>query len=382
MIEGPKKMKTIHKIIIAFLICIVGLVGFRYFYNRATEQPFAMGNKGPIPVEAVYVKVQDMARRVRAAGTLVATQSVTLRPEVSGRIAEILFEDGQEVEKDAPLYKIEDGLYRAKVSEAQAKVELAKVEYDRAVSLLKKDFGTTQKRDQALSVLRINQAELDNAKIQLEHTIVRAPFGGTMGLSNVSVGAFVSEQVELTNIVDLDPINIDFSVPESFLGSFKVGDIVDVTIEGYDILPMDAPIKAISPEIDIATRTVTVRATMTNPELALRPGQFARVYLNAGTAKDAVVIPEGAIERDSDEEFVMLIQEGVAIRTVIDTGFRDGQEVEVTNGLKPGDQIVVAGQFKLQDGQEVTVIDESAETQDLTETNTQDEPNDKNEQEE
>ncbi len=375
-------MKTIHKIIIAVIICIVGLVGFRYVYNRATEQPFAMGNKGPIPVEAAYVKVQDMARRIRAAGTLVATQSVTLRPEVSGRIAEILFEDGQEVQKGASLYKIEDGLYRAKMDEAKAKVELAKVEYDRAVSLLKKGFGTTQKRDQALSVLRINQAELDNAKLQLEHTTVTAPFGGTVGLSNVSVGAFVSEQVELTNIVDLDPVNIDFSVPESFLGSFKVGDIVDVTVEGYDILPMDAPIKAISPEIDIATRTVMVRAVMENPELALLPGMFARVYLNAGTAKDAVVISEGAIERDSDEEFVMRIEEGVAIRTVIDTGFRDGQEVEVTNGLKPGDQIVIAGQFKLQDGQEVTVIDESAETQDLTEKNTQEEPNDKNEQEE
>lgn len=382
MIKGRKKMKTIHKIIIAVVICIVGLVGFRYFYNRGTDQPFSMGARGPIPVEATYVKVQDMARRLRIAGTLVATQSVTLRPEVSGRIAEVIFDDGQEVKKGDPLYKIEDGLYKAKVDEARAKVELAKVEYDRAVSLLKKDFGTTQKRDQALSVLRINQAELDNAKIQLEHTTIRAPFDGTMGLSTYSVGAFVSEQVELVSIVDLNPINIDFTVPESFLGSFKLGDIVDVTVEGYDILPMDAPIKAISPEIDINTRTVMVRAAMENPELALRPGQFARVILNAGTAKDAVVIPEGAIESDSGEEFVMRIEEGVAIRTVIDTGFRDGLEVEVTNGLKPGDQIVVQGQFQLQDGQEVTIIDESVETQDLTEKNVQDGSNDQNEQQE
>jgi membrane fusion protein (multidrug efflux system) len=375
-------MKTIHKIIIAVVICILGFVGFRYFYNRGTEQPFAIGARGPIPVEATYVKVQDMARRLRIAGTLVATQSVTLRPEVSGRIAEVIFDDGQEVKKGDPLYKIEDGLYKAKVDEARAKVELAKVEYDRAVSLLKKDFGTTQKRDQALSVLRINQAELDNAKLQLEHTTIRAPFDGTMGLSTYSVGAFVSEQVELVSIVDLNPINVDFTVPESFLGAFKVGDIVDVTVEGYDILPMDAPIKAISPEIDINTRTVMARAVMENPELALRPGQFARVMLNAGTAKDAVVIPEGAIESDSGEEFVMRIEEGVAIRTVIDTGFRDGLEVEVTNGLKPGDQIVVQGQFQLQDGQEVTVIDESTETQDLTEKSVQDESNDKNEQQE
>lgn len=375
-------MKTIHKILIAVIICVLSLVGFRYFYNRSTDQPFSMGARGPIPVEATYVKVQDMARRLRIAGTLVATQSVTLRPEVSGRIAEVIFDDGQEVKKGDPLYKIEDGLYKAKVDEARAKVELAKVEYDRAVSLLKKDFGTTQKRDQALSVLRINQAELDNAKLQLEHTTIRAPFDGTMGLSTYSVGAFVSEQVELVSIVDLNPINIDFTVPESFLGSFQLGDIVDVTVEGYDILPMDAPIKAISPEIDINTRTVMVRAAMENPELALRPGQFARVMLNAGTAKDAVVIPEGAIESDSGEEFVMRIEEGVAIRTVIDTGFRDGLEVEVTNGLKPGDQIVVQGQFQLQDGQEVTVIDESTETQDLTEKNVQDESNDQNEQQE
>lgn len=354
-------MTIAHKAIIAVVICILGLVGFQYFMNRNGGQPEDWASRAAIPVEAAFVKTGDLVRQERIMGVLKAPQSVTLRPEVSGRIQEILFEEGQEVQKDDPLYKIEDGIYAAKVKEAKAQVDLARVEYDRAVTLLKKDFGTTQNRDKALAALHQSEARLQEAQLQLDHTTIRAPFGGSMGISNVSVGAFVSESVELVTIVDLDPMKIEFTIPEKFLGTFKGGDIVDVTVEGYDILPMEATIKAISPEVDLTTHSVTVVAEMKNPELALRPGQFARVLLKAGTAENAIIVPEAAVEREGDENYVMRIEEGVAVRTVVDTGYHTGSNVEIVNGLKPGDQVVVSGQFKLQDGTPVRVVDKDDE---------------------
>lgn len=354
VVSNNMTLKT--KLALALIICVLG-GGVIYYFSKPVEDSFLTGETGPIPVEAIEVKLGDMARKIKSAGTLTAHNSVTLRPEVSGQIKEILFTEGQEVKKGDPLYKIEDGQYRAQVKEAEAKLALSRVEYDRAVALLKKDFGTTQARDKALSVMRINEAELQVAKIRLDNTIVKAPFEGTVGISNVSPGAFVSESVELVQLVDLTPIYVDFHVAESYLGTFKVGDTVDVTIEGFDILPYEASIKAISPQIELGTRTVQVRAEMENPDLALRPGQYARVVVEAGQAKDVPIIPESAIEREGDEEFVMKVVDGIAIRTVIDPGFRDGSNVEVVNGLKAGDMVVVAGQFKLQDGQEVTIVD-------------------------
>lgn len=348
-------MKTIHKIIIAVVVCVIALLGVRYI--TSTGKDLLPGENGPKPVEVTPATSGDIVRKITAAGTLVANQSVILRPEVEGKIAEILFTEGQDVKKGDPLYKIDEGPYRAQVNEAQAKLALSREEYKRAIALLNKGFGTTQMRDKALSVLKINEAELEAAQIKLNNTTIKAPFEGTVGISQVSVGAFVSASVELVQIVDLSPINVDFSVPESNLGHFNVGDTIDVTIEGVDLLPMEAKIKAISPQIDVATRTIIIRAVLENAEKKLRPGQFARVIIETGKNEGAVLIPESAVEREGDEEIVYKVVDGVAIRTVVDTDMRDGREVEITSGLKPGDLVIVAGQVRVSDGQEVTVIE-------------------------
>ena len=353
-------MKTYQKVIIALVLCAVGLAGILWLTKG--KQVLPTGHvREPIPVEAVKAKTGTILRRLPTVGKLTAIQTVTLRPEVNGKIAKIYFKEGEKVKEGAPLFKIDDVIYKAKVKEAEARFAVNQSQYNRAVKLLEKTFGTIAARDQALAEMQVSEATLEEAKIHLENTVVKAPFSGVVGLSNVSVGATVSPSVDLANIVDLDPINVDFSIPESYLPFVHEGDIVDVTIEDIDILPVEATIKAISPEISAETLQVVLRAQMPNTELLYRPGFFARVLVLAGTIENAVLIPSTAIEREGDEEYVLLVVDNVSVRTPVSTGQQEGNEIEITHGVKEGDLVITAGGFRASDGTEVTVVNKTQE---------------------
>lgn len=353
-------MKTYKKIIIALVICGLGLGAILWL--RRGKEVAEIAFKEPTPVEGVRAKSGAILRRINTVGSLTAIQSVTLRPQVNGKIEKIYFQGGTRVKAGDPLFKIEDGIYKAKVAEAEAQLMVNRENYNRAIKLFEKNFGTPQERDKTYAEMMIAQAHLDEAKIQLDNTLIKAPFEGVMGLSEVSVGALVSESVELASLVDLDPINVDFSIPESYLPFVHEGDIVDVTIEDFDILPIEATIKAIAPEIEENTRTITIRAEMPNANLSYRPGEFARVLVLAGKIENAVLIPATAIEREGEEEYVMLVVDNVAVRSTVSTGMKDGNDVEITHGVKANDIVVVAGQFKLRDGDEVNIVNLAKET--------------------
>ncbi|OJW53937.1 MAG: hypothetical protein BGO67_07680 [Alphaproteobacteria bacterium 41-28] len=349
-------MKTYQKVIIAVIICAIGL-GAILWLRKGKEAP-EVPVQEPTPVEAVKAKSGSILRRVSTVGNLAAIQSVVLMPEVRGKIAKIYFEEGQNVKKGEPLFKIEDAIYKAAVKKAEGDLAFKKEEYTRAIKLLEKNFGTIAMRDKTLAEMQMAEAALDEAKISLDNTVIKAPFDGVMGLTEYSVGSYVTESTELAPVVDLNPIYVDFNIPESYLPYVHVGDIVDVTIEDFDILPVEATIKAIAPEIDAATRTVTIRAEMPNTELAYRPNEFARVLVLAGKIEDAVLIPEASIEREGEEEYVYLVVDNVAVKKNVSSGMRDGNEVEITNGVKDGDLVISAGQFNVHDGDEVTVVNQ------------------------
>jgi membrane fusion protein (multidrug efflux system) len=353
-------MKTYQKVILALVLCAVGLAGILWLKKGKENSPIVQARE-PIPVEAVKAKAGTILRRVSAVGKLSAIQSVVLRPEVTGKISKIYFKEGQKVKEGEALFKIDDATLAAKVRESEARLAQSREEYNRAVKLLEKNFGTIQQRDKTLADMQVNQAVLDEAKINLENTIIKAPFTGVIGLSNVSVGASVSPSVDLATVVDLDPINVDFSIPESYLPHVHEGDIVDVTVEDIDILPIEATIKAISPEISAETLQVVLRAQMPNTELAYRPGFYARVLVLAGTIENAILIPSTAIEREGDEEYVLVVVDNVSVRVPVSTGMQEGNDIEITHGIKEGDLVITAGGFRAQDGTEVTVVNKLQE---------------------
>lgn len=347
-------MKTYQKVIIALILCAVGFSAILWLKKGKETAPIAQGG-GPVPVEVAKAKTGTVLRRVTTVGTLTAIQSVVLHSEVTGKIAKIYFKEGKTVKEGTPLFKIDDALYKAKVKEAEAKFEVNKGQYNRTVKLLEKKFGTIADRDKAFAEMQVSEALLDQAKIDLDNTVIKAPFAGVMDFSKVHVGAAISPTIDLATIVDLDPINVDFSVAESYLPHVHEGDIVDVTVEDIDILPVEATITAISPEISPDTRKVVLRAQMPNTELLYRPGLFARVLVLAGTVENAVLVPTTAIEREGDEEFVLLVVDNVSVRSTISTGQHEGNETEITHGVKEGDLVITAGGFRAPDGTEVTI---------------------------
>lgn len=354
-------MKTYQKVVIALVVCAVGVAGIIWFKKGKDSGPVVQG-RDPVPVEVAKARTGTILRRYSAVGKLSAIQSVILRPEESGKIAEIYFKEGQKVEGGEPLYKIDDAIFKAKLKEAEARLVDAKGKYNRAVQLLAKKFGSVAARDQALADMEMSQAALDEAKVHLDHTVIRAPFSGVVGLSNVHKGAAVSPSTDLATVVDLTPINVDFSLPESYLPFVHEGDIVDVTVEDIDILPVEATITAISPEISHETLQVILRAQMPNEELAYRPGFFARVLVLAGTIDNAILVPTTAIEREGDEEYVLVVVDNVSIRTTVSTGGQEGADTEITHGLKAGDVVITAGGFRAQDGTEVSIVNKEQET--------------------
>lgn len=349
-------LKTYQKIVLAVLICGAAL-GLVVWFKSSAEPEIPL--KEPVLVEVVKAKNGTILRRVKAVGELKAVQSVEIRPEIEGKIVAIYFTEGQSVKAGDPIFKIDDGMYKAKVKEAEARLAQAREEYTRAVKLLEKNFGTKSMRDKTLADKQVAEAAVEEAKIALSRTTIRAPFEGVLALKEVSLGALVGPSTVLTSLVDLDPINIDFQIPESYLPFVHEGDAIDVTIEDFDILPVEAKIIAISPKIDETNRTIVIRAQMSNDEFAYRPGEFAHISLIAGEIKNAVLVPEIAIEREGEEEFVWIVVDNIAIKTTVSTGFRDGTNVEITHGVKDGDIVISSGQFKVHDGEEVTIAKQS-----------------------
>lgn len=310
-----------------------------------------------VPVEAVRVRVATMTDRVSAVGTLRSNESVIIRPEIAGRVSEIHFAEGEPVEQGAPLVSLDDSLYRAEVADAQARVNLRERNYERARELREKRAGSASDLDQAVAELEIARASLELARVRLHKTRISAPFSGILGLRHVSVGSYVSPGQDLVNLEKIDPIKVDFRVPERYLGALHSGQAVQIRVDAFPGTVFEGEVYAIDPQIDPAGRSIALRARIENRDRRLRPGLFARVDLITGEREGALVIPEQAIVPRGDQRFVFRVLEGKAVSTPVEIGRRNPGEVEIVSGLGPDDVVVTAGQLKIRDGTAVKVVD-------------------------
>ncbi|MDQ3057788.1 MAG: efflux RND transporter periplasmic adaptor subunit [Pseudomonadota bacterium] len=312
-----------------------------------------------LPVEAVTLTAEDLARGLSTVGTLRADESVVVRPEITGKISRIHFKEGQRVAAGAPLFSLDASVLGADVNEARATLENARRANARVGQLASEQLISRSDADKARADLGVSQARAASAAAQLAKTSIRAPFGGLVGLRDVSVGEVVSPGQALVNLVRLDPMEVDFSVPESDLPRIATGQKVSVSVDAFAGELFDGEVAAIEPVIDANSRSVKLRARINNPGYKLRPGQFARVAL--GTAQQqgtALLLPEQALMQEGDTRFVYTIVDGKAKRVEIKTGQRVPGKVEVISGLKAGDQVITAGQTKpmMHDGVGVMVL--------------------------
>ncbi len=283
-----------------------------------------------------------------------------MRPEVAGRISAILFQEGQRVAKGSTLIKLEPSINEADVQQARANYKLAQSKFVRAIDLAKSNFISGQAKDEAENNLRVAEAALQLADAKLAKTEIKAPFSGIIGLRVVSVGDYVKEGADVVNLESIDPLKVDFRVPEIYMKQVQVGQALQV---GLDALPgktYEGRVFAINPLVDAAGRAIVIRALVKNQDAALRPGMFARVRLITRNEQDALVLPEQAIVPQGEEQFVFRVVDGKAVRTKVGVGQRRDGQVEIVSGLAAGDLVVSAGQLKLRDGIPVAVAEGAA----------------------
>lgn len=326
--------------------------------NAATKA--AAAGAAPITVEATKVAYMRLPQTITAVGSLRSDESITLRPEVAGRIASIAFQEGQRVAKGAMLVRLDPAINDAEVQQARANYKLAQSKYDRAVDLAKSNFISGQAKDEAENNLRVAEAALSLAQARRDKMEIRAPFSGIIGLRVVSAGDYVKEGADMVNLESIDPLKVDFRVPEIYLQQVQVGQSLTVTLDAVPGKSYEGKVYAVNPLVDAAGRAVVIRALVRNPDTSLRPGMFARVSLITREEKNALVIPEQAIVPQGEEQFVFRVVDGKALRGKVEVGLRRDSKVEIVKGLAPTDTVVTAGQLKLRDGMRVAVAPPAA----------------------
>lgn len=334
--------------------------------KQASAAAAATAKAAPAPpgivVEATKVATVKLPQSIQAVGSLRSDETVIVRPEVAGRISQILFKEGERVAKGQALVKLDDSVQQADLDRAKANLTLSQTKHERSIDLRNKGFISSQALDEAVNNLKVAQADSGLMSARISKTTIRAPFSGTIGLRLVSVGDYVKEGQDMVNLESLDPLKVDFRVPELALSQVKDGQTLQITLDALPDKAYDGRVFAINPLIDANGRSIVIRAQVPNKDGKLRPGMFARVRLFTSGSKDTLVVPEEALFPLGDDKYVYKVVDGKATRQKIDIGQRREGRVEVVNGLGAEDVVVTAGVTKLREGAPVTIANSSPAT--------------------
>ncbi len=310
----------------------------------------APGGPPAVAVEVARVAVVKLPQAIAAVGSLRSDETIVVRPEIAGRVAQIAFREGERVAAGDTLVRLDDSVQRADLARAEANLVLSKSKYERAVDLRNKGFISSQAKDEAENMLRVAQADTELMRARLAKAEIRAPFHGVIGLRQVSVGDYVKEGQDIVNLEAIDPLKVDFRVPEVFLARVRGGQTLQITLDAIPDRTYPGQVYAINPLIDANGRSVVLRARVPNVDARLRPGMFARVQLITTGERDTLVIPEESLFPVGDDKYVYKVVDGRAQRQKVETGQRRDGRVEILAGLAASEQVVTAGQLKLRDG--------------------------------
>lgn len=307
-------------------------------------------------VRAVPARAVAWANEVSAVGTLVANESVMLRPEVAGRVSAIHFNEGQAVAAGARLISLDAAEVRAQLEASRADERLALQRSERSSELFSKNFISQQALDDAREAWRKTTARRQEDEARLAKTELKAPFAGIVGLRQISAGAYLRAGDDIARLDKIDAMKLDFRVPETYLGKITRDQPVRVQVDAFPQQPFQGRVYAVETTVDEKTRTVMLRARVPNPRLQLKPGMFARVSLELDNRGGVVVVPEQAINPRGDKYFLFKVVDGKAQRVDVTLGARRPGEVEVTRGVAAGDMVITENQPMLQPGMAVSIV--------------------------
>jgi len=314
--------------------------------------PAAPREAPPATVRTLVVRTEPLEETLVATGTVRAEESVELRPEISGLLTQIHFQEGTLIQAGKILVSLNDAELRANLQRAVYRRELAELKTHRLDHLRDQGGVTQQEYDIAASELNVLNAEVAVIEAQLAHTKILAPFDGIIGLRSVSVGAYVTPATRIATFQRLDRLKVDFSIPEKYADRLDPTHAVSVQLAGPGPA-LAGTIAAIEPLIDPSTRTAQIRAICANPGGRLLPGGLATVRLTLARTPDALLVPAMALVPGAQEQTVFVVRDGKVQRRSVQTRARTDTSVQVVSGLKAGEMIVVSGQGQLRPGQSV-----------------------------
>ena len=365
---APSRAKTARWLIIVGTLLgllLAGLYGFNRYREQAIANFFASNKPPPAQIAAVTATSESVPRFATGIGSLAAVHQVTITPEIGGRVTAILFTPGATVNAGDPLVQLNDAPERGDLANYEAQARMAAVTLARNTQLAARQVASRETVDQ-------NQSQLDQARAQVLKTqaiiaqkLVRAPFKGRLGVRQVEVGQYLNPGAAIVTLSDLKHLYVNFTLPSTMRPQIALEQKVNVTADAFPGRIFEAAITTIEPQIRADTRTIAVQATLQNPDEALLPGMYIKAAVVLPAEPDRVVLPETAVDYTLYGDSVYVVREDgktadgkpilKATRTPVKTGPRWDGKVAILEGLKPGDQVVAAGQIKLQSGAQVIV---------------------------
>lgn len=318
----------------------------------ASLSPHAQTGEGPL-VEVAPVQEALVRDELITFGSLRSDESVMIRPEIDGRLARLHFREGQTVAAGDLLVSLDDAITRAELAQAQANLGLAESSFQRAQLLFSRGASNAQALDEARAQQQAARASLALAQARLDKTQIRAPLDGQLGLRQVSPGDYLEAGQDIVNLEVLDPLKLDFRIPQKAVGQLHLGQAVEVRLDAYPGELFRGAVNAINPRLDEVGRSQAVRAQLANPDRRLKPGEFVRVTVILAERPQALVIPEEAVMPLGERQLVNLVVDGKVEQREVKLGRRLGGRVEVREGLQGDETLISAGWQKVRPGMAV-----------------------------
>lgn len=323
--------------------------------DAAKPAPAAAPKPG-LPVKAEVVQILKVQDDVSAVGSLLAEESVIIRPEIDGRIIGLHFQEGQAIAAGAKLVTIDSTEYEAQTAAQRADLKTEEQRLVRTKELFEQKFISKDALDVQVGNVARLKAHVDEAESRTAKTVIRAPFAGILGLRQVSPGAYVKAGTDIVRLENVSSIKVDFRIPENYLSKIRPNQEIAVKLDAYPDEAFTGRVYAVEPVVDERTRTIAMRARIPNKGFKLKPGMFVRVAVTMASRPNAVIVPEEAIWPQGKSSFVYRVVDGKAALTKVEIGNRSPGSVEILKGLAANDMVITDGQIKLKDGAAVSVI--------------------------
>lgn len=351
------------------LIIVIGIFGLIFVFdiarNLVMKHIFAHFALPAVTISSSKATLKTWTPTINAVGSVVAVNGVDVSPEVAGSVMAIHFQSGQMVTAGQPLVQLDDRTDQQDLKNFTAQLTLSQLNYNRQADLIKTKSTAQSSLDEASAQLQEAQASVDKTKVLISQKLIAAPFSGKIGIREVNLGQYVSPGTTLVGLQSMDPLFVQFTLPQVHFKQLYMNQAVTIEVDNYPGKIFQGKITAIDASVDVQTRNILVEATVPNKDLQLYPGMFANVEVMLPTKENVITVPQTAVSfslygdsvftitpdgKDKDDKPIFKVH-----RRYVTTGDRRGNEIAVLKGLKTGEEVVTAGQLKLEDGVQVHI---------------------------